>query len=174
MRSIDVAKALLEKAIHRGKGDNCYYMDFIKLHKLMYLGQCYHQYKWGMDLFEEDVILDGSGPYVDGMNLIPAKCGFDKIKEIKALEKDEFFFPLTLLRNETCDFILNWFGRYSTMELVKLTKNTEAYMNMLGCCNNVINKEAMKKVGEDLFSAMEKDKDSDIKVKVKFDQSLFN
>ena len=45
MRSIDVAVNILDKSIERGKEDPSYYMDFVKLHKLLYLGQCYLSFK---------------------------------------------------------------------------------------------------------------------------------
>lgn len=36
-KSIDVAIKMLEESTQRGKYDQSYYMDFVKLHKLMYL-----------------------------------------------------------------------------------------------------------------------------------------
>lgn len=37
-KSIEVAVDFLKKSIERGQGDPKYYMNFVKLHKLMYLG----------------------------------------------------------------------------------------------------------------------------------------
>ena len=44
MNSVDIAIHLLRKSIELGQKDSNYYMDFIKLHKLMFLCQCYFKY----------------------------------------------------------------------------------------------------------------------------------
>ena len=54
MRGIDIAINLLDKSIQRGKEDDRYYMDFVKLHKLIFLGQCYHRYVWDIDLVDNN------------------------------------------------------------------------------------------------------------------------
>ena len=46
MRSVDVAVDMLDKSIERGKKDPNYYMDYVKLHKLLYLAQCYLSFKY--------------------------------------------------------------------------------------------------------------------------------
>lgn len=166
MRSIDVAIAFLTKSIERGKEDSRYYMDFVKLHKLMFLGQCYHRYIWDMDLVEESILMDDAGPYINGLNAVVAYCGFGEIEDIEKLKKKQgFYWPMTLLRDETCDFILDNFGTLTTMELVKLTKSLDAYQRMIGCNNNVVNNDTIYKTGNDIF---EKDDESILlKVKVK-------
>jgi len=40
-KSFEVAVDFPEKSIERGKEIPKYYIDFVKLHKLMYLGQCH-------------------------------------------------------------------------------------------------------------------------------------
>lgn len=162
-RSIEIALALLEKSIERGKTDSDYYMDFVKLHKLLYLGQCLHRFKWNMNLFEEEIIASDSGPYVRGLDFVLAICGFDKIKNVDVLRERVYFFPITFLRDETCEFILDNFGKCSTNEIVLMTKETMAYQKHYSCCNSVISKSSMKKTGEDLFSERDKEK---AKVKV--------
>jgi len=132
MIGIDVAIALLEKSIQRAKEDHRYYMDFVKLHKLIFLGQCYHRYIWDMNLVREDIIIREDGPYIKGLNTVVAYCGFGKIDDIcKLKRKVGLYFPMTTLRDETCDFILDNFGMLSTMDLVKLTKKTESYKKMI-------------------------------------------
>lgn len=166
MRSIDVAIALLTKSIERGKEDKRYYMDYVKLHKLIFLGQCFHRYVWDMDLVDDSILISDSGFYINGLNAVVAYCGFGEIKDVEELKnKQGFYLPMTLLRDETCDFILDNFGTLTTMELVKLTKRLDIYQRMIGCNNNVISSDAIYKTGTDIF---EKDDESILlKVKVK-------
>lgn len=141
-------------------------MDFVKLHKLIFLGQCYHRYIWDMDLVDDNVLINDAGPYINGLNAVVAYCGFGEIENIDELKsKQAFYLPMTLLRDETCDFILDNFGTFTTMELVKLTKGTDVYQRMIRCNNNVISSDAIYKTGTDIF---EKDDESILlKVKVK-------
>lgn len=160
MRGIDIAINLLDKSIQRGKEDERYYMDFVKLHKLIFLGQCYHRYVWDIDLVDNNIVMREDGPYINGLNSVVAYCGFDEIKNIDELKREiGFYFPVTPLRNETCDFILDNFGRLSTMDLVKLTKQTDIFKKMIGCNNSVVNNDSIYNTGATLF---EKDK---VKVK---------
>ena len=123
-KSLDVAEAFLKKSIERGKENPRYYMDFVKLHKLMYLGQCYINYHYGMNLFEERIIAVDDGPYIEGLRFVTGKCGFGEIKNIDELKKYVLQMDLSFTRNETVDYILNMYGLYSTDEIVKIAKNT--------------------------------------------------
>lgn len=159
-KSIDVATYLLDKSIERAQEDSSYYMDFIKLHKLMYLGKCYLDCMYGIDLFEEDITANSDGPYIKGINSVPAVCGFGKITNIDELKQylKNDILPLSLSREEICDAILDMFGKYSTLELVRITKNTLAYKNCYSTNhNNIMNKELMVKTGEMLFANKEKE-----------------
>lgn len=159
MNSIDVAYHLLKKSITLGQKDSDYYMDFVKLHKLLFLGQCYLNFEYGLDLFDDKITANADGPYVHGLNLVPALCGFGEIKNIDDLEMYlncaipyhlTHKLPLPLLRDETCDLILENFGNYSTMELVKMSKKTIAYCYSFGVDNNVISRELLTKTGCEL------------------------
>lgn len=164
MKSIDIAIVLLDKAIERGLENPKYYMDYIKLHKLMYLGQCYLNYEYDFDLFDEDVIADGTGPYVCGLELITAKCGFSQIKNIDALKQYTLFstLPLPLLREETCELILDKFGTYNTDEIVRIAKNTMAYRTIYGKDCNLINRKLMSETGKILFEEKKQTRQVDI------------
>ena len=109
-KSIEVAVDFLEKSIERGKEDYRYYMDFQKLHKLMYLGQCFISSKFDMDLFEENVVADSSGPIVNGLELVPACCGFAEIHDITLLKEKVIDMPLSYFKNMTVNFILDEYG----------------------------------------------------------------
>ena len=166
MRSIDVAIAFLTKSIERGKEDKRYYMDFVKLHKLIFLGQRYHRFVWDMDLVNDNVLINEAGPYINGLNAVVAYCGFGEIEDIEELKRKQgFYLPMTLLRDETCDYILDHFGALTTIELVRLTKKLDVYQRMIGCNNNTISSDNIYRAGTDIF---EKDDDSILlKVKVK-------
>jgi len=123
-KSLEVAVDFLKKSIERGKEEPRNYMDFVKLHKLMYLGQCYINYHYGMNLFEDKIIAMDDGPYIEGLELVVGKCGFGEIKNIDELENYVIPMPLSFTRNETVDYILNTYGQYSTDEIVKIAKNT--------------------------------------------------
>lgn len=155
-KSLDVAVAFLEKSIELGKKDSRYYMDFVKLHKLMYLGQCFISSKFDMDLFEEDIIADPSGPIVNGLEWIPACCGFAGIYDITKLKGKVLDMPLSYFKDKTVNFILEEYGKLSTEELVKLTKNTLAYNMYVPCIKKndaspIIQKRYMKKSGNEIF-----------------------
>lgn len=161
MRSIDVAVNILDKSIERGKKDPSYYMDFVKLHKLLYLGQCYLSFKYEMDLFMDKITANDDGPYIDGLKLIPAICGFDEIKTMDEFKQCKMTFSLTLPREEAVNYILDKFGKYSTDELVRLTKDTMGYQEVYDkSCNNEINKELIIKTGKNLFGKKYKRKNS--------------
>lgn len=161
MRSIDVAVNILDKSIERGKKDPNYYMDYVKLHKLLYLGQCYLNFKYEMDLFMDKITANDDGPYVDGLKLIPVICGVDKIETTDELKLCKMIFPINLSSDKTVDFLLDKFGKYSTDELVRLTKDTMGYQEVYDkSCNNEINKELMIKTGKSLFGKKYKRKNS--------------
>lgn len=157
LKSIEVAARLLDKSIKRAQDNPKYYMDYIKLHKLMFLAECLICYEYDIDLFKEKVTTEDTGPYIGGLELITAVYGFGKIKNIESLKKYVWFFPLPLLRDETCDYILDMFGELSTIEIVRLTKNTIAYQESYNkdetttVKNNTIKRDLMKKTGEILF-----------------------
>ena len=160
MRSIDIAVHLLKKSIKLGQNDSNYYMDFIKLHKLMFLAQCYLNFEYNLDLFDDKITANDDGPYVDGLNSVPAICGFDIIKNIDDLMVHlhhimpchlAHILPLPLLRGETLDLILDVFGKCDTYEIVKISKNTTASQHCYSKAhNNVINQEILRKTGQEI------------------------
>lgn len=123
-KSVEVAESFLKKSIELAKEDPRYYMDFVKLHKLMYLGQCYINYHYGMNLFEEKIMAMDVGPYIKGIEQVVVNCGFGEIKNIDELKKYVLQMPLSFTRNETVDYILNVYGHYNTDEIVRISKNT--------------------------------------------------
>ncbi len=126
----DAAAAMLNKSIDlAAKEDNpAYYMDFIKLHKLLFLAQCFILGKYNMPLFEETIYARKCGPYVDGIGFIPGKRGFGKITEKIVADQDEIpFLPISYTREQAIDYILKKYGTLNTDEVVAITKKTSAY-----------------------------------------------
>lgn len=152
-KSLDVAVAFLEKSIELGKKDSRYYMDFVKLHKLMYLGQCFISSKFDMDLFEESVVADQSGPYIKGIGLITGYCGFSEIYDITKLKDKALDMPLSYTRNETINLILERYGKLTTDQIVMFCKQTYAYKQYEGLYDGdfEICKQFIKISGEQIF-----------------------
>ena len=175
MKSIDIAYHLLKKSIKLGQEEPKYYMDFIKLHKLMFLAQCYLNYEYGLNLFDECITANEDGPFVNGINAIPAICGFGEIKTIDELNSylnDMMPFhinhrlPLPALRDETCDLILDMYGKYNTLEIVKLSKNTIAYnYSYSENSRNVITKALLTKTGEEIYNMHKQEKNVSVLTK---------
>lgn len=113
----------IERAIVTGNAD--YYMDFMKLHKLMYIGQCYMLARYGRSLFDEKVEAHFCGPYVDGISFIQGSRGFGLIDT--PFDEKDFLRP-TLFRSVAIEWVLQHFGKESTESLMEFTKETLAYM----------------------------------------------
>lgn len=129
-KAADVAIEFIDRSIDlwERNDDSNYLLDYVKLHKLMYLGQCYIMSLYKLKLFEDKISAHRCGPYVDGIDFVPAYCGFGKIK--KKIDKSIVklaFLPISYTRKETVEYILNCYGKYSTDEIVKISKDTYAY-----------------------------------------------
>ncbi len=126
----DAAVLMINKSIALSKSENNenYLMDFIKLHKTLYLAQSYMLARYGSTLFEEPIYAKKCGPYVDGIGFVPGKKGFDLIRTEITADADEVpFFPISFLREEALDVAIKKFGCLSTDEVVQYTKRTSAY-----------------------------------------------
>lgn len=147
-RAADIAMEIVNRSIKRAEvtGDDNYYMDFMKLHKLMYLGQCYMLARYGRRLFKETIRADYCGPYIDGISFIQGSRGFGLIKE--PFEESEFLRP-TLFRQVTIEWVLKTYGTKSTEGLIDLTKKTFAYMGVQDLLNDdekpIISIESMRR-----------------------------
>lgn len=126
-KSIDVAVDFLKKSIKRGQDNPKYYMNYVKLHKLIYLAQCDILFNYDMKLFDDNITATDEGPYIDGLEMVVVKCGFDNILNIDDLKKCVIDLPLSFSRDETVDFILDKYSEYSTREIVLLANSTIAY-----------------------------------------------
>lgn len=154
----DVAVVMINKSIDlaKEKNDDRYFMDFVKLHKLLYLGQCFILSRYGMRLFEDSISAHRCGPYVDGIGFIPAEYGFETLKEKITKSRNGMpFLPISYSRAETVDFILGKYGTRTTDEIVLITKGTSAYAAYKGSYDKhlIIQPDAMAKSGKQLFGA---------------------
>lgn len=126
----DVAVAMINRSISLAeeKNDRRYLMDFVKLHKLLYLGQCYILSQYDMCLFEDEISAHHCGPYVEGIGFVPAEHGFGLLEsKIEKIENGIPFLPISYTRSETVDFVLKKFGTKTTDEVVEIAKETVAY-----------------------------------------------
>ena len=124
--AIDAAMTLVNMSIDRAEktGDESYYANYIKIHKLLFLAQCFMLENYGKPLFHERITAHRCGPFVDGLELLIAMRDSDPITE--RFRSDEFV-PLTSLRRGILEWIIYAFGTYSGEELVDATKSTRAY-----------------------------------------------
>lgn len=122
----DAAMTMVNRSIALTKEyeDASYYMDFVKLHKLLYLAQCSMLTQYGRTMFDERITAHQCGPYVEGLHFIPSKRGFG---QIEAPFSESEFVRLSYRRIKVIDQVLEEFGRYSTEELIQYTKETPAY-----------------------------------------------
>lgn len=132
----DVALSMLQKSISLASinANRKYLMDYVKLHKMLYLSQCVVLAKYGIELFKEPISAHNCGPYIeDELDFIFNDYGAGLID---SLEYDNGQKPVVLalpyLRNEAVDDVLAKFGLLSTREIVKITKETSAYINCRG------------------------------------------
>lgn len=155
-KSIDAAITMVNRSIDRVETDDDrnYYMDFVKLHKLLFVAQCHAHNQYKTSLFEEEIEVHHCGPLVRGLDLIPGKCGFDLITwRLDAKSFGTVDMPLTYYRSKAIDDVLDKFGKFSTDKIVATVKNTPAFQKHLPCVNEhlPIPKEDLIQAGIDLF-----------------------
>lgn len=128
----DAAMAMVNMSIDMAEenGEPRYYMDSIKLHKLLYLSQCAMLEVHGYTMFRNDITAHRCGPYVEGIKGIPASRGFGPIKERFDPEKDDFVYP-SMARLDILDQTLQSYGTMTTDELIQYTKNSAPYRNAM-------------------------------------------
>lgn len=120
----DAAMAMINRSIALAQEDESFYMDFIKLHKLLYLAQCSMLNQYNRQMFDERITAHQCGPYIEGLHFIPHKRGFGEMK--LPFTENEFVRP-SYRRMKVIEQILEEFGRLTTEELIQYTKDSPAY-----------------------------------------------
>lgn len=105
-------------------GDEARYIDFVQLHKLLYLAQCEMMRQYGQPLFGGTILARPSGAYVDKISFVVRQKGFSKIKV--PFTEEEFVRP-SYRRVKVVKQILDEYGRKDVPELCFLTMNTPGY-----------------------------------------------
>lgn len=155
-KSIDAAVAMVNRSIEMAKSndDRRYYMDSVKLHKLLYIAQCHALSEYNVTLFEEKIEAHRCGPLVRGLDLIPGKCGFDIItKKLNHADFGTIDFPLSFSRKKAIDDVLEKYGTYSTEKIVYLIKGSSAFQRYEHLCEAhlPIEPEILQYAGYELF-----------------------
>ena len=122
----DVAMTMVNRSIEMAKtrSNNQYYLDSVKLHKLLFLGQYYMLKHYGRPLFEEEITAHYCGPYVNGIQVIPGTKGFAQIKD--PFSEREFVYP-SVIRMNIIDRILEKYGQCSAEAIIEIAKETKPY-----------------------------------------------
>lgn len=120
----DAAMTMVNKSIELAKTNESFYMDFVKLHKLLYLAQCRMLEQYGRTMFDERITARQCGPYIEGLHFIPSKRDFG---EIKIPFSDNEFVQPSYRRMKVIEQVLEEFGKLSTDELIQYTKESPAY-----------------------------------------------
>lgn len=120
----DAAMTMVNKSIELAQANESFYMDFVKLHKLLYLAQCRMLEQYGRTMFDERITAHQCGPYIEGLHFVPHKRGFDEIKVPFAKHE---FVPPSYRRMKVIEQVLEEFGEFSTEGLIQYTKETLAY-----------------------------------------------
>lgn len=105
-------------------GNEAWYIDFVQLHKLLYLAQCEMMRQYGQPLFRGTILACPGGPYVNGISFVARQKGFGKI--MVPFMEQEFVRP-SYRRVKVVKQILDEYGRKGVQELCLLTKNTKVY-----------------------------------------------
>lgn len=153
-KASDAAMAILKKSLTLvvEKNTDEYYMDFVKLHKLLFLAQCYMLALYEKPLFEENIYAHCCGPYIDGIGFVPAKYGFSEIKDLPDSEQT-IYYPLSIIREEAVDAVLAQYGKLNTDQIVKTIKEMPTYQRYAKDCDKkpIILHDDMAKIGHSLF-----------------------
>lgn len=128
---LDMAVCLINMLIDKAKETEKkeYYSNFIKIHKLLFIAQCYSYAKDGKPLFESKITANGDGPYIWSMSAkIPGHCGFGQIDQrISTVDVGASVVFLSNRMKDILETVINKYGHLSTMDIVLLTKSTTAW-----------------------------------------------
>lgn len=118
---------IVNKGIELAKDtkDNKYFINVGKMHNLLFLADCYFLSQtedWR--IFNEEVILFYDGPFIAGISVIAAECGFGTITERIEL-KDQRFIAHMLgkfkYREKALDMIMQYYGNMDELKLQSKT-----------------------------------------------------
>lgn len=141
--AISMVNRSIELAREKGKG---YYLNHIKLQKLMYLGQCYSLAKYGRELFVDNIRRHDCGPYIESLDLFVSEQGFG-----------EYTSPIrgelsgTAQERDAINTVLRKYGHGSAAQLVAFTKGSDPYKSTKRY-RELVSKDEMKKYGRKLFA----------------------
>lgn len=112
----DVAMFLINTSIDEAErtGDVNYYMDFVKLHGLLYLCQCKMIEEYGIIMFTGDITWQKHGPYINNLTFVPKQKGFGIITE-RFLDT-EYVRP-SYRRIQIIKRVIREYGRLNTKEV---------------------------------------------------------
>lgn len=121
----DAAKIMVNLAIDQvtKTGNENYYADFYKLHKLLFYSQWYMLSKNHIQLFDDEIEAHTCGPFIP--KLLELDMGGYGPIQTKYDESE--YFPITIDRIQAMEFIITEFGKKTKDELVSASKKSKLY-----------------------------------------------
>ena len=126
---MDAAMIMVNKSIKMAeeKKDTNYLLDYVAVHKLLFLCQHKMLNKYGNPMFDEEIYAHECGPYVNGLTFLLLEKGSGPIRE-PFDEKD--IVPTTYIRQVVMEAVLDVYGGRSTEEIVRAAKNSKLYAEL--------------------------------------------
>lgn len=143
----DAAKHMINSSIElvQQHQNQNYYINFYKLHKLLYFAQGYMLGHYNSHLFEEDIEAHSCGPFIP--KILDLAIGYNDI--LKKFDRIEIC-PITEDRIEAINHTLQVYGYWSKDELVNRSKQTAPYCQFFAeGRRNVIPRNIMAKCKEE-------------------------
>lgn len=126
---MDAAMIMVNKSIKMAeeKKNTAYLLDYVAVHKLLFLCQHKMLYKYGKSMFDEEIYAHECGPYADGLTFLLLERGSGPIR--KPFEEKDIV-PTTYIRQVVMEAILEEYGGLSTEEIVRTVKNSYLYAEL--------------------------------------------
>lgn len=125
-KAIDAAIYLSNKVIELSEKEKKkgYVVDFIKVHKMLYIAQGIMLAKFNKTLFDETIYAHHEGPWIDNLTIF---YGMVEFKEIKKPLKMISVLELTEKRKMVLDYVAEKYGYQTRDALVLATKAQKPY-----------------------------------------------
>jgi uncharacterized phage-associated protein len=146
--AFDVAKWFINR-VDREAGDS---ITHLKVQKLLYFAEAWHQVSHGKELFNEQIEAWAHGPVVREVYTRLADFGWQALDSIEPPPPD---FPQETV--ETLELVVDLYDQFTAKQLEELTHLDKPWLDARGDlapearCTNIISKSAIKAYFEDRY-----------------------